>query len=103
VLGVRPLTPGWRRATVRPHPGQLTRAEGTVPTPRGPVQIGWINAGVFTLTLTVPPGMAARVELPAPVGSRGVFIGRTPVRARLAASRWVLDEDVTGSVRLEVR
>ena len=103
VLGAQPLTPGWRRARIRPIPGLLTRAAGTVPTPRGPLQVAWTNESVFALTLSVPPAMAAQVELPASEGSRGVFRGGTLVRARRVASRWLLDEDVTGSVTLEVR
>lgn len=35
VLGVRPLTPGFERAQVRPGLGGLLWAKGTVPTPRG--------------------------------------------------------------------
>ena len=103
VLGARPLAPGWGRARIRPNPGTLTRAAGTVPTPRGPVQIAWTNEAVFTLTLRVPPGMRARIELPARGGSRGVFSGGAPVRARRVASRWLLEDDVAGSVTLEVR
>ena len=103
VLGAQPLAPGWRRARVRPHPGALAHAEGTVPTPRGPVRIAWTAGTGFSLTLAVPPGMTARVELPAPAGSRGVFSGATPVRARRAGSYWLLDEDVEGSVTLDVR
>ena len=103
VLGARPLAPGWRRAVIRPDPGPLTRAAGTVPTPRGPIRVEWTRGAVFGLTLSLPPGMAARVELPAPAGARGVYRGGTPVRARLEGSRWLLDDDVTGSVTLEVR
>jgi len=103
VLGAQPLTPGWRRARIRPNPGTLTRAAGTIPTPRGPVQIAWTSETIFTLRLTVPPGMGARVELPAPPGSRGVFSSGAPVRARRVAARWLLEDDVTGSVTLEVR
>ena len=103
VLGAQPLAPGWRRATIRPITGQLSRASGTVPTPRGPVQIAWTSEANFTLRLSLPPGMTARVDLPAPAGSRGVFRGGTPVRARLAAARWLLEEDVAGSVTLDVR
>jgi len=103
VLGAQPLAPGWRRARIRPMPGLLKRAAGTVPTPRGPVQIAWTNEKVFTVRLTVPPGMRARIELPAADGSRGVFSGGAPVRARRVASRWLLEDDVTGSVTLDVR
>ena len=103
VLGAEPLSPGWRRARIRPNPGPLTRASGTVPTPRGPIRIEWTNAAAFTLTLAVPDGMTAAVELPAPPASRGVFSGGAAVRARRVGSRWQLTEDVTGSVVLEVR
>jgi hypothetical protein len=103
VLGAQALAPGWRRARIRPIPGLLQRAAGTIPTPRGPVQIAWTNETVFTLRLTVPPGMTAQVELPARDGSRGVFSGGAPVRARRVASRWLLEDDVAGSVTLEVR
>jgi alpha-L-rhamnosidase len=58
---------------------------------------------VFTLRLTLPPGMRAQIELPAAEGSRVVFSGGAPVRARRVASRWLLEDDVTGAVTLEVR
>ena len=103
VLGARPLSPGWRRALIRPVPGALTRAEGMIPTPRGPVRIVWTRGTRFSLTLSLPPGMAARIELPAPPGSSGVFRGGTRVGATRAASAWILDADVTGSVTLEAR
>jgi hypothetical protein len=47
--------------------------------------------------------MRAQIELPAVEGSRGVFSEGAPVRARRVASRWLLEDDVTGSVNLEVR
>jgi len=103
VLGAQPLAPGWRRARIRPIPGLLKRAAGTIPTPRGPVQIAWTNETVFTLRLTLPPGMRAQIELPATEGSRGVFSGGAPLPARRVASHWLLNGDVTGTLTLEVR
>jgi hypothetical protein len=103
VLGAQPLAPGWRRARIRPIPGSLTRAAGTIPTPRGPMHIAWANEAGFRVKVTLPPGMTAQMELPAPAGSRGVFSGGAPVRARRVATRWLLQDDVTGSVTLEVR
>lgn len=59
VLGVRPLEPGCRRLLVEPHLGPLTWAEGTYPTPAGPVRVrhrkqadGTIHSEVDT-----PPGI----------------------------------------------
>ena len=39
VLGVRPLEPGCKRVRITPQLGQLTWAEGTYPTPLGPIKI----------------------------------------------------------------
>lgn len=39
VLGVRPDAPGFSAITVEPHLGSLEWAEGTVPTPYGPVKV----------------------------------------------------------------
>lgn len=41
LLGVEPVEPGFRRFRVQPHPAGLHRAEGTVPTPQGPIQVSW--------------------------------------------------------------
>lgn len=39
VLGVRPLEPGFRTVEVKPELGYLSFAEGTVPTPAGPLYV----------------------------------------------------------------
>lgn len=103
ILGVQPLAPGWRRATIRPHPGTLTEAEGKIPTPRGPVLVSWKNAATFRLSLTLPAGVAARVDLPASAASRGVFLDEKPVRAQRVGDRWILDQDISSRASLEVR
>ncbi len=103
VLGARVLTPGWSRATIRPHPGTLTSAEGKIPTPRGPILIDWKNAATFSLTLTVPAGMTAQVELPAPAASRGVFSGTKEIPAKRSGNHWLLTAGVTGTATFEVK
>jgi alpha-L-rhamnosidase len=103
VLGVRPLAPGWRRALIRPNPGPLTRAEGKVPTPRGPIVVKWTRGAGFRITLDLPAGVAAHVELPASSSSQGVRVGGRPVRAHRVDGRWVLDEDLAGAVTIEAR
>jgi alpha-L-rhamnosidase len=82
VLGVEVLEPGWKRAVVRPHPGGLDSAEGKIPTPRGPVLVSWKSGETFRLNLTLPAGVAARVELPARPQTGGVFSGGNPIVAR---------------------
>lgn len=39
LLGIRPLTPGWRQFTVEPNLGDLEWACATVPTPHGDIQV----------------------------------------------------------------
>jgi alpha-L-rhamnosidase len=103
VLGARPLAPGWSRALVRPYSGALTRAGGKIPTPRGPVVVRWEKADRFRLQIELPPGMTARVQLPAAEGTTGVWADGKPVAASREGARWTLGQDVAGSVRLEVR
>ena len=67
VLGVQPATAGWSRTIIRPCPGGLKFARGKVPTPRGPIEVDWKNDSTFTLSLTLPEGMTAKVEV---AGSR---------------------------------
>ena len=103
VLGAQPLSPGWKRAIIRPEPGPLDRAEGKVPTALGPISITWTHAGGFTLSLALPPGMSARVEIPAPENSTSVFLNGTSVRARREGRWWVLNNDVTSSALIEAK
>jgi hypothetical protein len=103
VLGVQPLEGGWRRAIIRPCPGDLVSARGKVPTPKGPILVDWQNDAAFRITITLPEGVKARVELPAAVGQAGVIVDGTPVAADRKGARWVLGEDVAGAVTIEVR
>ena len=66
VLGVSPTEPGFRRFEVRPHPGSLSWAEGTVPTPHGDVRAAWQRTGRdFRLDASVPSGTVADLAVPA--------------------------------------
>ena len=103
VLGARVAAPGWSRVTLRPHVGRLTAAEGKVPTPRGPILVSWQNLNTFRLTVTLPAGVSAQVELPASRTSRGVFREKTAVAAQRSGDRWILTAPVTGTATFEVR
>jgi hypothetical protein len=41
VLGVVPTSPGYATYAIRPHPGNLTWAKGSVVTPRGVLHVAW--------------------------------------------------------------
>jgi alpha-L-rhamnosidase len=103
VLGVQVFTPGWKQALVRPNPGALASASGKIPTPQGPVLVEWKQNRTFTLSLTLPSGMTARVELPSAKTSTGVFSNGHLVAAQRRDMRWILDEPVSGQVTFEVR
>lgn len=76
VLGIAPLTLGFRRFRVAPHPAGLAWAEGVFPSPRGDIAVAWRQAeGRFELTVTAPEDAEAEVVLPAspePTGWRRV-------------------------------
>jgi hypothetical protein len=103
VLGAQPLTPGWRRALVRPNPGPLTFAGGRVPTPLGPISIRWDNTNAFKLALSLPGEMTAQVQVPANENSKEVLVNGSPVKVHRDGQSWTLDADVTGNVVVETR
>lgn len=55
------------------------------------------------LDLSLPEGMAAEVDIPAPAGSAAVTVGGKPVEARREGSRWILAEPVSGRVTVMAR
>jgi hypothetical protein len=66
VLGVSPVAAGYSTFAVKPHPGSLRWAEGTVPTPHGRITTSWDHtAQGFALTLKAPSGTRPTVSLPA--------------------------------------
>lgn len=102
VLGAEVLEAGWKRALIRPHPGDLDFAKGKIPTPRGPIMVNWKNGASFEMDLRIPDGMTARLDLPAAAGSKGVTINGHPVAAERDGGRWIVSKDVSGRVRIEV-
>ena len=64
VLGVRPTGSGFATAEIAPDLGDLQWAEGTVPTPRGPIhaRVEKKNGGL-NLSLALPPGVTAAVSV----------------------------------------
>jgi hypothetical protein len=103
VLGARPAVPGWKTATISPRTGDLTFAKGKVPTPRGPIHIDWRNGGGFALDLTLPEGMGAKVDVPAPDGSKEVWVNGAKADAAIKDGRWFLMNEVSGKLRIEVK
>ncbi len=102
VLGAQALKPGWGKALIRPHIAKLSSASGKIPTPKGAILVDWKNKETFTISITLPDGMTAQVELPATPGSQGVSVNGTPAKAVRKMNRWVLEQEISGKVNLTV-
>lgn len=65
VLGVTPLSPGFKTFRVSPFAGNLTRASGSVPTPYGKIQVAWTLSqdGKMHVEVDAPEGTEPRIEL----------------------------------------
>lgn len=73
VLGIEPMAPGFARVRVKPHPGPLARASGSIPHPKGEVAVEWVREG---------ERLRAEVQLPAGVTGEFEWAGRvTPLRS----------------------
>jgi alpha-L-rhamnosidase len=66
VLGVEPTDYGWKTFQVKPHPGDLKWAKGTISTVSGDIAAAWQKSAGndFKLQLKVPPATTATVYLP---------------------------------------
>lgn len=66
VLGVRPVEPGYKTWLIEPQPGDLRWAEGSVPTPYGPIKVKWEEHGNdFVVEVQAPAGTLGTVGVPA--------------------------------------
>ncbi|MDP4282767.1 MAG: alpha-L-rhamnosidase C-terminal domain-containing protein, partial [Bacteroidota bacterium] len=66
VLGVEPVSGGWKQFSVKPNPCDLKWAKGTVPTPFGAIRVEWNidDKGAFDLYVKVPENTSAEIIVP---------------------------------------
>jgi hypothetical protein len=65
VLGVTPTSAGFATYSVIPHPGDVSWAQGSVPTPHGGVRVSWqSHPGSFGLDITSPAGTSGEAAVP---------------------------------------
>jgi hypothetical protein len=103
VLGVQAAAPGWATARIRPCPGDLQYARGQVPTPFGPVAVDWKKGETFTMSLNLPDGMTAKLELPGDNAKSTVLIDGQAREATFQDGRWFVNDTVSGIVSVEVK
>lgn len=103
VLGVTAAVPGWKQCRIRPYTSGLEFAEGTVPTPRGPIRVRWDDGDSFRIRCQLPEGMAAIVELPSTEQGQAIWSGDLRLDARRQDDRLRLVEPLSGTIELEVR
>ncbi len=72
ILGVKPAEPGFRKVLIRPRWADLESVRGAVPTPNGPIEVGWDGGPrPRRFSFTIPP-CEARVGVPVDTGVRSV-------------------------------
>lgn len=80
VLGIDSAAPGFKRVTIRPHLGQLTRVSGSIPHPQGEVAVKLVRAG---------ERLEAEVSLPGNVTGEMVWRGeRRPLKGGVNRLTW---------------
>lgn len=100
VLGAQAVEPGWKQARIRPTPGNLEYAKGKIPTPLGIIDVAWENKTSFQMKIEFPPGMTAKLEVPASTNSKGVKINGEAVTAKRNGTHWHVHQTVSGSVNV---
>ncbi|MGV8879178.1 MAG: alpha-L-rhamnosidase C-terminal domain-containing protein [Sphingobacteriaceae bacterium] len=86
ILGVKPLTPGFKTFTIIPNLGhKLTEVNGSMPTPSGVIKVAF-NTGSGNCGFSIPQGtIAERIALP----KAGKQIGKITVNGELFWDRSV--------------
>jgi hypothetical protein len=77
VLGVRPVSPGFREWEVEPQVGDLRFAQGQVPTPYGSIVSRWKRGQdhrSFVFTVSAPTDTRGTVAVPLLGGTRAIWM-----------------------------
>lgn len=81
VLGLQPVSSGFKTWSFRPHTSGLRWAQGAIPTPAGLFKAAWrLTHNGYIARLVVPKGTTGTVTLPGN-SSRITLVNRKPVRS----------------------
>jgi alpha-L-rhamnosidase len=107
VLGVRPLSPQYERAEIKPldFGNSLTYARGRVPTERGEIFVEWTRqAASFELRIELPVNVTARVCVPRAQATPGqIFFDGAQVSETVEGNYLVIQEVGSGTHNIEVK
>ena len=81
ILGIRPVEPGFRAASIRPDLAGLTWARGSVPTPAGLISVDYKSSASgpgLSAQIDLPRGITARVSMPICAGANSVVLNGQP-------------------------
>ncbi len=81
LLGATPVDAGYSSWQVKPQPGDLSWAEGQVPTPHGGLTVNWAQdtgAGTFHMQVVSPSGTGGEVWVPLASAANSVSLPLTP-------------------------
>ncbi|RII08640.1 Bacterial alpha-L-rhamnosidase [Streptomyces sp. YIM 130001] len=99
LLGVRVCAPGAAEFLIRPRTGGLTRAQGTVPSIRGPVSVSVQRKGNSHLTrVTLPPNSRGVVEVEIGATAPDAYRVRSAPPGGRGRVRVTATHDITGTV-----
>jgi alpha-L-rhamnosidase len=89
VLGVRRDAPvAEKKLLIEPHPGNLKKAEGTVVTEFGPVNVSWRqDDAVLRGEITVPDAVSTTLALPRKDGVNGIQVDGKDVPGEVRGKR----------------
>jgi alpha-L-rhamnosidase len=98
VLGVRPVEAGYKTWLIEPQTGNLSWAEGTVPTPYGPIEVKWRKtSNGLSLEIDVPAGTSGTVGVPTSSNADSVTANDRPVKKAEKITPASESEDSSGA------
>jgi alpha-L-rhamnosidase len=103
VLGVEASGTGWQTARISPRTSGLKHARGTIPTPRGTIDVAWMNHDAFEISVTLPQGIEANIDLPSMNTKDQVWVNDRMMESTRMGNRLVVTKPLKGSFRMVVR
>ena len=83
------------------HSESVVKAEAASVAKRGPIHVDWNRESGFKLSVELPEGITANLDLPELGDMQSVSVNGSPVSVIKKQNRWVLDGEFSGSILVE--